>query len=213
MQISLKCIVRVFYIPSFFWFCAATIEVCVFRAAASVAAFFNFGGKFMYNEIGKKIKTLAKVLTIFGIVASIIYGIVLLALGQTVAGIIYLLFMPFLIWISSFVMYGFGELVEKVCNIEKNIRKRYPETNTEAEEKDNDEDYEEDDDSDEYNTYNERIAKIEELRTQGLISEEEYIELIPDEKSKLISLKQMLDDEAISKEKYEELRKEILDNL
>ena len=213
MQISLKCIVRVFYIPSFFWFCVATIEVCVFRAAASVAAFFNFGGMFMYDKIGGKIKVLTKAIAIIGIVASVIYGIVLLSLGQTVTGIIYLLLMPFLIWISSFVLYGFGELVEKVCNIEKKIRKGSSETDTEDEEKDSDEDYEEDDDSDEYNTYNERIAKIEELRDQGLISEEEYIELIPDEKSKLISLKQMLDDGAISEEKYEELRKEILDNL
>ena len=136
MQISLKCIVRVFYIPSFFWFCVATIEVCVFRAATSVAAFFNFGGMFMYNEIGKKIKTLAKVLTIFGIVASIIYGIVLLALGQTVAGIIYILIMPFLAWAGSFVLYGFGELVEKVCNIEKNIRQRYPDQDADSEQND-----------------------------------------------------------------------------
>lgn len=214
MQISLKCIVRVFYIPSFFWFCVATIEVCVFRAAASVAALFNFGGMFMYDKIGGKIKTLTKALTILVIVASVIYGIVLLSLGQ-VWGIIYILIMPFLIWASSFVLYGFGELIEKVCNIEKNIRKGSSKTDTETEQKDNDEDCEkkEDDDGDEYNTYNERIAKIEELRDQGLITEEEYITLIPDEKSKLISLKQMLDDGAISEEKYEELRKEILDNL
>lgn len=90
----------------------------------------------MYNEIGKKIKTLAKVLTIFGIVASIIYGIVLLALGQTVAGIIYILIMPFLAWAGSFVLYGFGELVEKVCNIEKNIRQRYPDQDADSEQND-----------------------------------------------------------------------------
>ncbi len=215
MQISLKCIVRVFYIPSFFWFCVATIEVCVFRAVTSVAALFNFGGMFMYDKIGDKIKTLAKAIAIIGIVASVIYGIVLLSLEQTTAGIIYILIMPFLIWANSFVLYGFGELIEKVCNIEKNIRKGSSKTDTETEQKDNDEDYEEkeDDDGDEYNTYNERIAKIEELRDQGLITEEEYLTLIPDEKSKLISLKQMFDDGAISEEKYEELRKEILDNL
>ncbi len=169
----------------------------------------------MYDKIGDKIKTLAKAIAIIGIVASVIYGIVLLSLEQTTAGIIYILIMPFLIWANSFVLYGFGELIEKVCNIEKNIRKGSSKTDTETEQKDNDEDCEEkeDVDGDEYNTYNERIAKIEELRDQGLITEEEYITLIPDEKSKLISLKQMLDDGAISEEKYEQLRKEILDNL
>ena len=135
MQISLKCIVRVFYIPSFFWFCVATIEVCVFRAAASVAALFNFGGMFMYDKIGGKIKTLTKALTILGIVASVIYGIVLLSLGQ-VWGIIYILIMPFLIWAGSFVLYGFGELIEKVCNIEKNIRQRYPDQDANSEQND-----------------------------------------------------------------------------
>lgn len=135
MQISLKCIVRVFYIPSFFWFCVATIEVCVFRAVTSVAALFNFGGMFMYDKIGKKIKILAKILTILGIVASFIYGFILLVAGQTM-GIIYFLIMPFLIWASSFVLYGFGELIEKVCNIEKNIRQRYPDQDANSEQND-----------------------------------------------------------------------------
>lgn len=141
MQISLKCIVRVFYIPSFFWFCVATIEVCVFRAVTSVAAFFNFGGMFMYNEIGKKIKTLAKVLTVLGIVASVIYGIVILSFEQN-WGIIYILIMPFLIWVGSFVLYGFGELIEKVCNIEKKIGQRYPDQDANSKQNEHAEDYE-----------------------------------------------------------------------
>lgn len=141
MQISLKCIVRVFYIPSFFWFCVATIEVCVFRAVTSVAALFNFGGMFMYNEIGKKIKTLAKVLTVLGIVASVIYGIVILSFEQN-WGIIYILIMPFLIWASSFVLYGFGELIEKVCNIEKKIGQRYPDQDANSKQNEHAEDYE-----------------------------------------------------------------------
>ena len=135
MQIPLKCIVRVFYIPSFFWFCVATIEVCVFRAVTSVAALFNFGGMFMYDKIGGKIKALVKAIAIIGIVASVIYGIVLLSLGQ-IWGIIYILIMPFLIWAGSFVLYGFGELIEKVCNIEKNIRQRYPDQDANSEQND-----------------------------------------------------------------------------
>ena len=90
----------------------------------------------MYDKIGGKIKVLTKAIAIIGIVASVIYGIVLLSSGQTVAGIIYILIMPFLIWISSFVLYGFGELVEKVCNIEKNIRQRYPDQDADSEQND-----------------------------------------------------------------------------
>ena len=89
----------------------------------------------MYDKIGGKIKTLTKALTILVIVASVIYGIVLLSLGQ-VWGIIYILIMPFLIWASSFVLYGFGELIEKVCNIEKNIRQRYSDQDADSEQND-----------------------------------------------------------------------------
>ena len=89
----------------------------------------------MYDKIGGKIKTLTKVLTILGIVASVIYGIVLLSLGQ-VWGIIHILIMPFLIWAGSFVLYGFGELIEKVCNIEKNIRQRYSDQDADSEQND-----------------------------------------------------------------------------
>lgn len=66
----------------------------------------------MYDKIGGKIKALVKAIAIIGIVASVIYGIVLLSLGQ-IWGIIYILIMPFLIWAGSFVLYGFGELIEK----------------------------------------------------------------------------------------------------
>ena len=89
----------------------------------------------MYDKIGKKIKILAKILTILGIVASFIYGFILLVAGQTM-GIIYFLIMPFLIWASSFVLYGFGELIEKVCNIEKNIQQRYPDQDANSEQND-----------------------------------------------------------------------------
>lgn len=95
----------------------------------------------MYNEIGKKIKTLAKVLTVLGIVASVIYGIVILSFEQN-WGIIYILIMPFLIWASSFVLYGFGELIEKVCNIEKKIGQRYPDQDANSKQNEHAEDYE-----------------------------------------------------------------------
>lgn len=95
----------------------------------------------MYDKIGGKIKTLVKAIAIIGIVASVIYGIVLLSLGQ-IWGIIYILIMPFLIWAGSFVLYGFGELIEKVCNIEKKIGQRYPDQDANSEQNEHAEDYE-----------------------------------------------------------------------
>ena len=70
----------------------------------------------MFNNIGKKIKNLAKIICYIGIIASIIAAIVLLFLGDIenmilislpvlVAGII-------LSWIGSIFTYGFGELIE-----------------------------------------------------------------------------------------------------
>ena len=75
----------------------------------------------MYKNIGKKIKKLAKVLTVIGIVACVITGIVLIALGN-MTGLVYIFFMPFLVWISSFFTYAIGVLVDKVCDIKRALR-------------------------------------------------------------------------------------------
>jgi cytochrome c-type biogenesis protein CcmH/NrfG len=54
------------------------------------------------------------------------------------------------------VLYGFGELVDKACDIELNTR---------GAEKRN---------AAPLNSYSERISKLDTLRSQGLITEEEY---------------------------------------
>lgn len=68
----------------------------------------------MYNNIGRKIKALAKVLAWIGIIASIVFGIAVTVEESDVAYLGFLI-MPLgalVSWASSFTLYGFGELVE-----------------------------------------------------------------------------------------------------
>lgn len=90
----------------------------------------------MFNNIGSKIKTLAKVLCGIGICVSIIIGGFVMASGNSTyygyryynramgwagAGIIILgsLFS----WIGSFFIYGFGELIENSAESKKLLQK------------------------------------------------------------------------------------------
>ena len=69
----------------------------------------------MFDNIGRKIKTLASVLAWIGIVLSIIYGLILLADGKddnVVVGVIIIVVGSLCSWLSSFVLYGFGQLIE-----------------------------------------------------------------------------------------------------
>lgn len=80
----------------------------------------------MFNNIGRKIKGLATFLTIVGIVASFITGFVIIGAskGQGPSVLIGLLVMALgsvLSWVSSFLLYGFGQLVESAQNIEREL--------------------------------------------------------------------------------------------
>jgi len=127
----------------------------------------------MFNEIGKKLKGLALAMFIIGAVASIIIGTVLLIIGIDLeeillwlTGIFTMIFGVIASWISSWFLYGFGELVDKTCDIERNTRPEkkkavaqtaQPKTEPEQPKVDP-----------------ERIKKIETLRALGVITEEEY---------------------------------------
>ena len=78
----------------------------------------------MYSNIGKKIKVLA--IVIFGIeaFAAFLSAIALMSVDEEMipGGIIILLVGPLLAWISSWLLYGFGELIDKTCDIERNTR-------------------------------------------------------------------------------------------
>ncbi len=116
----------------------------------------------MYNNIGRKIKGLVKTLFIIEAIAAVITGIVLLSIDDDfiLAGLLVMIVLPFVAWISSWLLYAFGELVDKICDIERNTRGC--ETKSESPEALN----------------SERISNLEKLRSQGLITEEEYQQAI-----------------------------------
>ena len=73
----------------------------------------------MFSNIGWKIKTVAVVFCWFGIIGSIFIGImygtsleVLPASARVLVGILSIIFGSLLSWVSSFFIYGFGQLIE-----------------------------------------------------------------------------------------------------
>lgn len=84
----------------------------------------------MYNNIGKKIKGFAIVLAVVLTVVYVFCGIAMIAGfsssqsqqgGAGIAGgVIIMLLGPVIAWISSWFLYGYGELVDKMAEIKKN---------------------------------------------------------------------------------------------
>lgn len=66
----------------------------------------------MFNNIGGKIKTVAQVICWLGIIGSIILGIATISEVDETLGILIILLGPLFSWISSFITYGFGQLIE-----------------------------------------------------------------------------------------------------
>lgn len=120
----------------------------------------------MFQNIGKKIKTLAVVVCWIGIAGSVIGGIVMCAVGADSSGGdlliglgLPLIFLgPLFSWIGSFVLYGYGDMITRIRRIE---RKLYGQENEEEEKSDS-------------AGKDDRLAKLQSLREQNLISEEEY---------------------------------------
>lgn len=80
----------------------------------------------LYADIGKKIKGWAKWIFIIETIAAVISAIGML-LSSTYVWTIWvalsvLIFGPILAWISSWILYGFGELIDKTCANERNTR-------------------------------------------------------------------------------------------
>lgn len=67
----------------------------------------------LYEDIGGKIKGLAKGTFIVEAIGAIIAGLVLLA-NENGFGLILLLGGPIVAWVSSWLLYAFGELVEDI---------------------------------------------------------------------------------------------------
>lgn len=109
----------------------------------------------MFDNIGSKIKGLAQALFWLEIIASVIVGVVLientkgLSLLYVLAGVIVAL-------VSAWVLYGFGEIIDKLCDIETNTRGGAGKPKTQC------------------NVDTERLDRLEKYRSMGLITEEEY---------------------------------------
>lgn len=74
----------------------------------------------MFTNIGGKIKKLTVILCIIGISASVVAGLILIAIGSNsygqkglvAIGFVVMIVGALLSWIGSFFTYGFGELIE-----------------------------------------------------------------------------------------------------
>ena len=65
----------------------------------------------MFDNIGGKIKTVASTLTVLGIILSILAGLITLLDGE-ISGLFVMIFGSLFSWLGSFLLYGFGQLVE-----------------------------------------------------------------------------------------------------
>lgn len=72
----------------------------------------------MFTNIGRKIKMLAKIICWGGIIASVIWGLVFMFDAYSfLAGLIVAAVGALSSWIGSFLLYGFGELIDKTSEI------------------------------------------------------------------------------------------------
>ncbi|MEG1262861.1 MAG: hypothetical protein RSD95_12670 [Clostridia bacterium] len=81
----------------------------------------------MYQNIGKKIKGIAKFYAWMGVFFSVVYAAIIMIggvpdvqigmTGRIIAGIVVLAMGSLIAWISSWLVYGFGELIENVKKI------------------------------------------------------------------------------------------------
>lgn len=78
----------------------------------------------LYTDVGGKIKNWAKWIFIVEAIGAIITGLVLLCTDAdlVVSGLLVMFLGPFVAWVSSWILYAFGELVEKTSDNESNTR-------------------------------------------------------------------------------------------
>ena len=116
----------------------------------------------MYEKIGSKIKILAKVMFFIGSFGSIMAGVAFMIDKNefNFIGIIILVAGIILSLVTTWLLYGFGELIEKTSFIAMNV---YSSKNQKKEN---------------INIDCNRINEFEKLRFNGLISEEEFQKIL-----------------------------------
>jgi hypothetical protein len=121
-----------------------------------VHTFLFLGGeKIMFENIGDKIKGIALVEFVVGVVFALALGIIIMLLGEIfiLIGFLFIFLFSFLAYISSAMIYGFGELIEKSRRIEYRLERNAQNPNASGK------------------LPMEKIAK---LYSNGYITEEEY---------------------------------------
>ena len=74
----------------------------------------------MYGNIGEKIKGLAIATFIIETVAAVIAGIALWVSIEEGWCVLIVFCGPIVAWLSSLLIYGYGEIIDKLCEIERN---------------------------------------------------------------------------------------------
>lgn len=95
----------------------------------------------MWNNIGHKIKVLAKVICWIGIILSVLIGILAIGTGgalraygysyntgsNILTGILIIVLGALGSWLGSLTLYGFGELIERTVCIDAKLSEKKPE--------------------------------------------------------------------------------------
>ena len=78
----------------------------------------------LYANIGGKIKTWAKWMFIIEAIGAIITGLIMLFADEELIlyGLLILVFGPIVAWVSTWILYAFGELVEDIHAMRSNYR-------------------------------------------------------------------------------------------
>ncbi|MBQ4648006.1 MAG: hypothetical protein IJB76_02460 [Clostridia bacterium] len=78
----------------------------------------------MYDNIGGKIKGLAKIIFVVEAIVAIITGSVIMDSDNDLflVGLLVMVMGGIVAWVSTWLLYGFGELIDKTSAIERNTR-------------------------------------------------------------------------------------------
>ena len=79
----------------------------------------------MFDQIGQRIKTLAVVITVIGMIVSVIAGCdYIFNKSRRIYGLIIIVGGIIASWVGSFILYGFGEIIDKLCDISQSLNEQ-----------------------------------------------------------------------------------------
>ena len=78
----------------------------------------------MFDNIGGKLKGLAKVICWLGIIVTAISGLLVMVNGNILEGILAIVVGCLFSWIGSWALYGFGQLIENTDRMTSALEKR-----------------------------------------------------------------------------------------